>query len=398
MSGPTPRRLWKYATQTLRLGAFFDRPGDGRVQPRIPARALVWALVVGHVLRENTFAAVEAMVRSRARRALAVGRAFGNDALAYFTARMDPGPTRASLVGILRWAKRSKGFASAPWIGLAIDGTTTSCYTKHRCRYCRPLRDPAKRLLGYRHHVVLLSVVGTALPLAVDLEMYGPRDSEYAAGLRVLKRGIPALGRRFADYVVADGNFARVPFLHLVGDLGVHAVVRLKKNLPNLYAAARQRYAGLPPTSRFTDGGDTVEVWDAEDFAPWGGLRWASVRVLLYRQTKPNGTIIEAMWLTDWPMAQVPSQALFHMAKSRWSVENEGFNVAKTLHGMEHLCHHHATSIVANWLLLLLALTIERLYRLRHLHRGAHGVRTAIQFLRALRVNLGLSAGFANSG
>jgi len=398
VSGPTPRRLWKYVTHILRLGDFFERPGDGRLHPRIPARALVWGLVVGHVLREDSFAGVEALVRSRARRALAVCRAFGNDALGYFTARMDPGRTRASLAGVQRWAKRTKAFAGTPWIGLAVDGTTTSCYAKPRCRFCRPLRTKAKQLLGYRHHVVLLSVVGGTMPLPCDVEMYGPRDSEYAAALRVLKRGVAALGRRFADYLVADGNFAKVPFLHAVGDLGLHAVVRLKKNLPNLYAAARQRYAGVPPTSRFAYRGDAVEVWDAEDFAPWGALRWARVRVLLYRQTKPTGKILEAMWLTDWPMAQVPSQALFRMAKSRWAVENEGFNVAKTLHGMEHLCHHHAKSIIANWLLLLLALTIERLYRLRHLHRGRHGVRTAIQFVRALRINLGLSPAFANSG
>jgi hypothetical protein len=230
------------------------------------------------------------------------------------------------------------------------------------------------------------------------VELYGPGDSEYAAALRLLRRGVAALGRRYADYVVADGQFARARFLHAVEALGLHAVVRLKQNVPNLYAAARQRYARMLPTGRFSERGDAVEVWDAEDFPPWPGLRWRTVRVLLYRQTKPNGKVIEAFWLTDWPRAQVPSQALFRMAKSRWAVENEGFNVAKTLHGMEHLCHHHANSIVVNWLLLLLALTIERLYRLRHLHRGGHRVRTAIELVRMLRVNLGLVPTFANSG
>lgn len=398
MSGPTPRRLWKYVTQCLRLAAYFQRPGDGRLRPRIAARAMVWGLVLGHVLREDTFAGVEALVRSRVRRALAVGQAFGNDALAYFTARLAARPTRASVAAVLRWAKRSKVFAGTAWIGLAVDGTTTACYAKPRCRYCRPLRDEQQRLLGYRHHVVLLSVVGSPMLLPCDVEPYGPGDSESAAALRVLRRGSAALGPRYADYVVADGAFASARFLHAVGALGLHAVVRLKQNVPTLYAAARQRYAGIPPTGRFTYRGYAVEVWDADDFPPWPGLRWHTVRVLLYRQTKPTGRVIEAFWLTDWPRAQVPSQALYRMAKSRWAIENEGFNVAKNLHGMEHLCHHHANSIVVNWLLLLLALTIERLYRLRYLHRGGHGARTAIEFVRALRINLGLSPAFANSG
>jgi len=398
MMGPTPRRLWKYVTQRLRLEAYFCRPGDGRQQPRIAARAMVWGLVLGHVLREDTFAGVEALVRSRARRVLAVSQGFGNDALAYFTARLAARPTRASLAGVLRWAKRSKGCGGTGWIGLAVDGTTTSCYAKRRCRYCRPLRDEQQRLLGYRHHVVLLSVVGSPLPLPCDVELYGPGDRELAAALRVLKRGVAALGGRYADYVVADGKFANARFLHAVGALGLHAVVRLKENVPTLAAAARRRYAILSPTGRFRDRGDEVEVWDAEDFPPWRGLHWRTVRVLLYRQTKPTGNVFEAWWLTDWPHALVPSQALYRMAKSRWAVENEGFNVAKTLHGMEHLCHHHANSIVVNWLLLLLALTIERLYRLRYLHRGGHAVRTAIQFVRELRINLGLAPTFANSG
>jgi hypothetical protein len=36
----------------------------------------------------------------------------------------------------------------------------------------------------------------------------------------------------------------------------------------------------------------------------------------------------------------------------------------------EHLSHHHANSLVENWLLMLFARTIERLYRLRYLWRG----------------------------
>ena len=40
------------------------------------------------------------------------------------------------------------------------------------------------------------------------------------------------------------------------------------------------------------------------------------------------------------------------------------------------------------WLITCLALTIERLYRLRYLHRGTHRVLTAIELLRLLRLSL----------
>ena len=46
----------------------------------------------------------------------------------------------------------------------------------------------------------------------------------------------------------------------------------------------------------------------------------------------------------------------------------------KNLYGMEHICHHEPNSLVIVWLLIILAMLIERLYRLRYLHRGDHGV------------------------
>lgn len=390
MSGASPRRLWKYVTQRLHLAAYFEAPGDGRQAPQIPARALAWGLVIGHVLREDAFAGVDALVRGSAR-ALAVGRRFSHDTLAYFTARLDPAPTRQALGAVARQAKRNKALAAQAWIGLALDGTRTTCVQKARtdCAYCRPLHDAAGTLLGYRHEVVVLSVVGAGVTLPCDAEPYGPGDSEYAAGQRLVRRAVGQLGPRFADYVVADGKFATAPFLHVLGEMGLHAVVRLKDNLPELLAAAQARYADQPPTATFEDGRDHVEVWDADDFDPWATLRWKTVRVLKYRQTKPDGRVIEALWLSDWRISEVPSQALYHMAKSRWEIENETFNVAKTHHGMEHICHHQGNSLLVSWLILLLALAIERLYRLRYLHRGTHPVRTAIELVRALQRSLG---------
>jgi len=71
--------------------------------------------------------------------------------------------------------------------------------------------------------------------------------------------------------VVVDGEFATAPFLHVVGDLHLRVVARLKGNLPELYQAAQQRFFAQPPKSRSWEGQDWVEVWDADDF-PWDTL------------------------------------------------------------------------------------------------------------------------------
>jgi hypothetical protein len=389
VSGPTPRRLWQFARRRLRLAGYLQAPGDRRVAPQIRAAALLWALLIGHILREWSYHGGEALVRSPARRALPVARGFGDDALAYFTERLDPGPTRAALAGAVRQAKRNKAFAASPWLGLALDGTGAGRCRAEGCEYCHARRDAGAEVRDYLHHCCVVSVVGTGLTLPIDVEPYKPGDSEYGAGQRLLGRAGAALGRRLADYVVVDGEFATAPFLHGAGALGLRVVARLKGNLPELFAAAQARFTAQPPTGVFQVGRDRVELWDADDFDPWQTLRWPTVRVLRYRQHQPDGTVVEAYWLTDWPTRQVGSRALYGMAKSRWEIENQGFNEAKTWHGFEHLSHHHANSLVVNWLLILLALTIERLYRLRYLRRGRHRPRPAIALVRCLRLSLG---------
>ena len=398
MKGPTPGGLWKYATRRLRLAAYFRAPGDGRSSPQIPAQALLWSIVMGFILRQSAFRAIEALVGSRARRALPVRRVFGDDALRYFTERLSPQPTRAALASALHRAKRNKAFESCRFVGLVLDGTTGGRRRKAKpsCGLCRPHRNAAREVIGYRHHLVLAVVVGDSLTLPVDVEPYGPGDSEYAAGQRLLGRLRLNLGARFIDYVVVDGEFATAPFLHAAEEVGWPVVARLKDNLPELFQAAQQRFRSQPPHLLFREGSDQVELWDAGDFDPWETLRWQTVRVMRYRQHPPSGEIVDAYWLTNLPSSKISRGSLYVMAKSRWQIENQGFNDAKNRYGLEHICDHHPASLLIVWLLTCLALTLERLYRLRYLHRGTHPALSAIDLVRILLLALSAPA-FADS-
>ena len=368
---------------------YFDHCGDGRPKPQIVASVLLWGHLVGYLLRECSYHAIEALARGPARRNAGLSRSFGDDALGYFSERLDPGPTRLALVSVLRQAKRNKAFDNSRFIGLAIDGTATSRSEKQRCEQCRPRYNARHEVCGYSHHLSLITVVGTGLSLPFDVEPYGPGDSEYSASRRLLDRAVHALGSRFADYVVVDGEYATAPFLHTACALSLHPVARLKNNLPDLMTAATARFATQAPTSIQKIDGDTVELWDADDFDPWQELRWPTVRVLRYRQHRPDGSVCEAYWLTNWSIKKVGSASLYRMAKSRWEVENQAFNDSKTRYGLEHAAHHHPRSLLANALLILLAIVLERLFRLRYLKRGSHKPRTAIALLRALRLSLG---------
>ena len=379
MSRPSPRSLQKYATTHLPLKTYFAQAGDGRLLPRIPAKSIVWAIVVSVVLRKSTFLAIQRTVRSIILKSLPITRRFSDDTLHYFCERVNVEATRTALISVLRWAKRGKAFDRSYRIGLAIDGVTSGHSVRRCCPMCRPVVNDAGRIIGYHHSAAVISVVGVGITLPFDAEPYGPGDSEYEAGKRLLVRARGALGARFAQYLVVDGGFATAPFLHTADTTGFPVVARLKDNLPTLYTAARKRFETQKPHREFWYDGDRVELWDADNFQAWDALQWPTVRVIRYRQIKPSGTVIEAYWFTNLPKSLVGTIALFKMCKSRWEIENEGFNDAKNRYGLKHIRHHDPNSILFVWLITFLAMVIERLYRHRYLHRRNHPVMPAVE-------------------
>jgi hypothetical protein len=389
VKGPHARQIQNYACRCLSLRSYFQRPGDGRSHPHIPARDPVWAVVVGHILRVPSFLRLERLAHSPVRAELGLATPFGEDALAYCTERMDPEATRVALATALHQAKRNKAFENSRFIGLALDGTGAGRTHKNPCPLCDPIKDAQGETHGSLHRFALIGVVGTGLTLPADVEPYGPGDSEYAAAQRLLRRAVDHLGPRFADYVVGDGEYATAPFLHTAEAVGLPVVARLKENLPLLAAAVRARFDGQPPQAVFQQEDDRVELWDADDFDPWETLDWPAVRVLRYRQYKRDGTAIQAEWLTDFPIAKLASPSFYRLAKRRWEIENRGFNDGKNRYGMEHICHYEPNSILIVWLPIALALVIERLYRLRYLHRGEHGIRSAMELWTYLWLTLG---------
>jgi hypothetical protein len=302
--------MQNYAHHCLGLKSYFQQPGDGREHAHIPARDIVWTVVLGRILRVPSFFRLEWLVHSPVRAEMGVQTPFGDDALGYCTERMDPEATRVALAAALRQAKRNKAFENSRFIGLALDGTGAGRTYKDACPLCDPVKDAQGGAHGCLHHFVMISIVGTGLTLPVDVEPYGAGDSEYAAAQRLLPRTVAHLGPRFADYIVGDGAYATAPFLHQTEAVDLPVVARLKENLPCLAAAVRARFDGQSPHAVFQERNDRVEVWDADDFDPWETLHWPTVRVLRYRQHKGDGTVIEAEWLTNFSLRKLGKEPL----------------------------------------------------------------------------------------
>lgn len=170
MKGPSPRRLRKYVCGPLGLQKYWQSPGDGRRQPQIPAQVLIWALLLGQLLRQFSFLALEAWAGSPVRSAAGMHRSFRDDTLAYFTERLDPALTRVARAATLRKAKRNQAFDGSRFIGLVVDGTGAGRRRAGGCKFCRPLHNKNQQVVGYHHKLVMIRVAGTGLSLPVDVE------------------------------------------------------------------------------------------------------------------------------------------------------------------------------------------------------------------------------------
>jgi hypothetical protein len=118
------------------------------VRPQIAAGILLRALLVSRLLREVSFLATEALVRSPARHGMAVRLSFCDDALSYVTERLDVERLRDTVAAVVRQAKRNKAFDGSRWIGLALDGTGAGGNREKKCEWCRPVRNKKKEIVG----------------------------------------------------------------------------------------------------------------------------------------------------------------------------------------------------------------------------------------------------------
>ena len=90
------KRLKRFALHQLGLESYLRDPGDGRPRPQIPAAVIIWALLIGQIVRRSSYHGVEELVRSPARSALEVSRRFSEDSLGYCTEKLQAAKLRAA--------------------------------------------------------------------------------------------------------------------------------------------------------------------------------------------------------------------------------------------------------------------------------------------------------------
>jgi len=127
----------------------------------------------------------------------------------------------------------------------------------------------------------------------------------------------------------------------------------------------------------FTEGNETIRVWDAEGFTTAGTdtpLRvvYAEEREIKRRRIK--GEWVEEInehkwcWASTIPEAELSVQRLWKAAHNRWEIENNLFNVLVNHWHMDHCYKHEPNAIIAFLLTLFISVysCCRVFYSLKH--------------------------------
>jgi hypothetical protein len=253
---------------------------------------------------------------------------------------------------------------------ISLDGSQYFSSQKIHCPHCQvTVRDET----AYYSHTVMLAVVcapGAEQVICLDPEFIRPQDGHEKQDCeqQASKRWVERNAQRFEPWgvtILADDLHAHQPFCELLLKHKMHFILTCK---PGSHEALYEELALLEGV----DGGISTRVvrtWNGRHYERWV-YRWAEqvplradLRALMVNWCELTITnedtgeeVYHSSWVTDYPLDEQLVIEVAASGRSRWKVENEGFNVLKNRgynfehnygHGQQHL------SMVLSTLLLL---------------------------------------------
>jgi len=278
-----------------------------------------------------------------------------------FTAQCAPAPTRQALVQVVRRAKRNKA-SSTPFHRLAVTGrappvcgrAVSAVPSGAGCPPSRSRGPTTPRAPDGRGH---------RPDLPVDVEPYGPGDSAYAAGRRVLRRAVPALGPGLRITSSWMGSLPPPPF-STRSETWASACGPSQGEPAGAGPGRPGRFGPRPPWPVRSGDRSRCGRGRLHPGPPSDGRRPGPP----VPPAPPEGPWWRRLVTTSAPAGQRSEPLPAH--QEPLGSREPGVQRRKARYGLEHIRHHHAASLLLCWLVVALGMTIERLYRLRYLHRG----------------------------
>jgi hypothetical protein len=293
---------------------------------------------------------------------------------------------------------RMKVFDAARLLGRAvviIDATGVFCFQRRHCEHCLTQRHGKKIL--YMHHVLEAKLLGPAgVVISLGSEFIDNTDVPARAGqdaeqikqdceLKALARLLPRIRASLPQLSIVlalDNLYACGPAFALAEAYRCSYVVTFKEGrTPALWREYRALLKQCPNNvvvQQWDDGRRQEYRWVRQlEHEDSQGRRW-SLNALECRDKPAKAEEQYFAWLTPLPVtAKTVAEIAAKGGRSRWTIENEGFNRQKNSGlNLEHVYSHDAEKWKAYYLLLQIAFVLTQL-----LERGS--------LLRRLAAGLG---------
>ena len=319
---------------------------------------------------------------------------------------MEPAAVRAVVTQLVAKAERNKVFREG-WYGAlrygALDGwEPIQSYHRH-CASCLVRRVTVKARDGscvqvdqYYHAYVVAMLLDARFDLVLDCEPLLPSDlrerapgppagheGELTAGKRLLRRVTQPDG--WLDVVVADALYANGPFLTLVAELRMGAVLIAKKTGDEPLREALALWGSTPPeqTVHDAEAREAIGLWDCPGLTTLDSYR-GPIRVVRARVqdlTAPASPPHTWCALVTGKATRLPPARVVKVARARWHLENTGFHQFTTRWRFTHVFVYDGHAIAMLFWLVFAAFNLLTLFLYRQLRsygrdRGTDPTRT----------------------
>ena len=383
-------QIVSYARRVYDLCERLAAVRDEREAPRTAAPRVAASVLFTGLLRIRSFNALEPKLSEKPFLRLVGASAKSDrlcsaDTLSRALRVMDAGTVRSLSVGIVRQAERNKVFREGWYWTLryvAVDGWEPIRSFARHCEECLVRHVKVKSRHGelreveqYYHRYAVAMLIDKRFDLALDIEPVLPQDlriepagnadrdeGELTAGKRLLRRVKGTFP--WLDVVVADSLYANGPFLTLVKELRMGAVIIARKEGDEPLKEALRLWGDEEPQEVVEQGDERVELWDCEDVSTLDTYK-GPIRVVRGRVTdrkQPAATRREWCMVVTGCATKLPADKVLAVGRSRWHIENTGFHQWSSRWRFTHVFTHNAKGILALYWLFFAAYNLLTLF------------------------------------
>lgn len=278
---------------------------------------------------------------------------------------------------------RSKQFDRYKFKGcwkIIIDGTGVAYFRERHCEHDLVTvftdEETGAKTTVYYHKVLEAKLaLSPNVIISIDTEFIENENAEVTkqdCEINASKRLLDRLKENYPKLpilILADGLYATMPFMGLCKSHGFHYILNLKEGRQKtLYEDFKllvetDGYRRIVPGLCGEENGTGAYRNSMEDISD----KEQKCNVFEYRHTvvDTSGEAKETIfvWVTDLYIRSKELEAFIYTGRSRWKIENEGFNNQKNgIYKIEHLCSKNSNAMKIHYLITQLADMIMQLY------------------------------------